>query len=181
MRTTKASTLRPIALVLLAACASACDTPDATYAVVDDRYPAVPDGGDTSQELSVYKAWWSVALLSDPVAAGQEGQEHRVVTANDYAYVLLAPGWDPSAVAPPATLIPLRSNAPLFVARGDTLHIAVGDTTMTGNCAAGKPLDQATADFITQRIFPGDFAGVAYDATRCRATATAGDGGADAP
>lgn len=173
--------MSPLPLLTLAGLLLAgCETADATYALVDDGYPAVPDGGDASAEVSVFKVWWSVALLDDPVAPGQEGPEHRVVTANDTAYALLAPGWDPSMAAPPTTFIPVRSNAKLYVARGDTLHILVNPGTMTGDCAAGKPLTQEDADFITSRIFPGEFANVRYDAATCTASPGMEGGASDA-
>ena len=70
--------------------------------------------------------------------------------------------------------------APLHVDRGQTLHIVVSPDAMIGDCAAGKPLSQADADFITGSIFPGAFAGVRYDAARCKMIpAVVPDGGAD--
>ena len=59
----------------------------------------------------------------------------------------------------------------LYVARGDTLHIRVDDANVAGNCAAGQPLTQAQADFVTQSIFPGAFAGPAFDAATCTVSA----------
>ena len=36
-----------------------------------------------------------------------------------------------------------------------------------GSCAAHQSLPQEDADFITERIFPGEFANVLYDAKTC--------------
>jgi hypothetical protein len=73
----------------------------------------------------------------------------------------------------------VKSKTTLSVKRGDTLHVRVSDITMTGNCGAGQPLSQSDADFITQRIFPGDFAGGAYDAATCTFVPNATDAGTD--
>jgi hypothetical protein len=168
-----------IAFLYVSASAIGCDTETPTSAVVDDAYPAVPDGGDPTKEITVFKAWWQTTLFLDPVAPGGESLAQRTVPETDYAYAILAPGWDPTSMAPPTTLIPIRSNDKLSVSRGDTLHITVSDVTFTGNCAAGKSLSQADVDFITQNIFPGDFATVTYDAKTCVATPIPVDGGSD--
>jgi hypothetical protein len=144
-----------------------CDTSDATFSVIDNRYPAPPDGGDPATQTAIYQGWWSVTLFTTPVAAGAESDPERAITSTETAYALLAPGWNPSSGAPPAKLIPVMSPQELHVARGDTLHIVVSDDTMIGNCAAGKPLTQDQADFITGSIFPGPFAGMIYDAATC--------------
>jgi hypothetical protein len=159
------------AAITLSACAgafSACSTSDPTQAVVDNGYPALPDGGDPATQTVVYASWWSVTLFSTPVPAGAESDPARAVTSTDFAYAVLAPGWDPS------------STTALHADRGDTLHIVVSDATVIGNCAAGKPLSQEDADFITQRIFPGLFSGVSYDAAKCVATTIPVDAGNDA-
>ena len=166
-----------VATTLLAT--TGCETETATTAVVADSYPAVADGGDPSTQVTVYKVWWVTTSFLDPVAPGAESDAQRTVPAADYAYALLAPGWDPTSSTPPTLLIPLRSADKLSVNRGDTLRIDVSDATFVGNCAGGKPLSQDDADFITQSIFPGDFAAVRYDARSCTATALPPDGGAD--
>src|SRR6202000_3025230 len=51
--------------------------------------------------------------------------------------------------------------------RGKLLPLTVSDETFAGNCAAGAPLSQDDADFVTQRIFPLEFAGQRYDAASC--------------
>jgi hypothetical protein len=169
-------------LLVLPALALACGTPDATYAVIDDGYPAVPEGGDPSQTISVYAGWWLVATFPTPVAGGGESETERVVTGTDYAFLVLAPGWAPSSGSPPTHLIPAMTKDKVSAARGDTLHIQVDDAHVAGNCAAGQPLTQAQADVITQSIFPGAFAGVVYDAASCTSTpvgdASALEGGA---
>jgi hypothetical protein len=146
----------------------ACDTSDPTSAVVDNGYPA---------PTVVYQVWWSVTLFADPVAAGAESDANRVVAGSDYAYALLAPNWDPTSSTPPATLIPVRTKGPLAVARGDTLHIAISGASVDGDCAAGSRLSHEDAQFIVQRIFPGEFAGADYDETTCTTTTRASDAG----
>jgi hypothetical protein len=156
-----------------------CETETATTAVVADRYPVIADGGDPSTQLTVYKVWWVTTLFVDPVVPGAESALQRTVPAADYAYALLAPGWDPTSTTPPVILIPVRSADKLGVTRGETLRIEVSDATFVGNCAGGKTLSQDDADFITLRIFPGDFATVTYDAKNCTSTALPSDGGTD--
>jgi hypothetical protein len=153
-----------LALPLLALPLAACETEDPTQAVVENGFPAPPDGGNGPQ-MVVYRAWWVVSPFADPVPAGMSSAVERVIPGDDYAYALLAPGWDPSS-SPPATLVAVRSKTKLSVARGDTLHIKVSDATFDGDCAAGSTLPPADADFITTHIFPGDFAG-AYDPATC--------------
>lgn len=160
---------------------TACDTPDPTKAVVDNAYPELADGGDPSTQVVVYKAWFVTTLFTDPVLPAQSSDELRSVPATDTAYALLAPGWDPEGTAPPTTLIAVQSKGKVSVSRGDVLHLSISDATFTGSCAAKQPLAQADADFITQRIFPGDFADKTYDAATCTATPIpGGDAAADA-
>lgn len=156
-------------LVVTALLAAGCETETASSAIVHDGYPAIADGGDPSTEVTVYKVWWTTTLFLDPVVPGADSDSQRIVPATDYAYALLAPGWGPKSGAPPTVLVPVRSADKLSVSRGDTLHIDVSDATFVGNCAAGKPLSQHDADFITQSIFPGDFDAVTYDAKTCKA------------
>lgn len=159
-----------------------CETSDPTFAVIENRYAPPPDGGDAALQTAVYQGWWSVTLFTTPVAAGTTSDPQRAITSTDFAYALLAPGWDPASGTTPTTLVPVKSSAALHVKRGDTLHIVVSDEATTGDCAAGKPLSQEDADFITQRIFPGLFANVTYDAATCISTPTPAvkaDGGPD--
>jgi hypothetical protein len=155
------------AVCLLTLGASGCDTEDPTMVVVDDDYATVPDGGDPSSAVTVYKVWWLTSLMPDPVAPGDEGKAERAVAGRDYAYAVLAPGWSPSSGSPPGKLVFARSAAPLAATRGDTLHVHVSDAAFVGNCAAGKPLAQSDADFIARQIFPAELAGLAYDAATC--------------
>ncbi len=146
----------------------ACDTSNPTEAVLHNGYPA----GDSTSAASptVYKAWWSVAEFRDPVLAGEESAPVRVVEGEDFAYALLAPGWDPASGTTPERLVPVRTIDRPSVTRGDTLRIVVSDTTTLGDCAKSSPLEQADADFITQRIFQGEFVGQRYDAATCTAS-----------
>ena len=164
-----------IALAALVALAmlAACDTEDASKAVVDNGYP----------QTVVYRAWWVATYFPEPVSGGQASTEQRSVPATDFAYAVLAPDWDPARSTPPARFVVVRSKAPLSVARGDTLHITIDDQTFTGNCAANQPLSQDEAELITQRIFPGELGNVRYDAKTCTSTplvSAASDAGADA-
>ena len=167
---------RPILWIFLLA-AVGCDTPDATTIVVDNDYAITPDGGDPGAEITVFKVLWSDSLLADPVPPGSEGAPERTVLNTDFAYALLAPGWDPGSSSLPPKLLPAKSLGKLTVARGDLLHVHVSDATFAGNCAAGKALSQDDADFVTQRLFPGDFPSGSYDAMTC---SVRGGGDADA-
>jgi hypothetical protein len=158
---------------------SACDTEDPTMVVVDNDFPAAGEAAAPTGGTAVFKVWWVTSLLPDPVAPGGEGLAERTVPATDFAYAVLAPGWDPSSATAPAVLLPAKSSVRLSAARGDTLHVHVSDATFVGDCAAGAPLSQSDADFIAQRIFPGELAGVVYDAATCTATA-ADEAGPDA-
>jgi hypothetical protein len=144
----------------------ACDTEDATTAVVANDYPAAADGG-TSDAVVVYRAWWVTTLFASSVSPGASSATERTVPGEDHAYALLAPGWDPSSTTPPTRLVPVRSATKLTVDRGATLNVVVNPVTFVGNCANGTPLSQDDADFITTRIFPGPFAGHHYDAATC--------------
>ena len=148
---------------------SACETEDPTYAIVDNDYPAIADGGAPSTQLTVYKVWWSSSLFGAPIAAGAESEQERVVTANEFAYALLAPGWDPASTTQPSVLVPVRTATSVLATRGETLHIHISDLTVIGRCDAtpSQPLAQEDADLITQRLFPGDFAAGTYDAKTC--------------
>jgi hypothetical protein len=173
---------RTLALVGLLG-AAACDTESSTGVVVDNAFSPIPEGGDPTTEVTVFKVWWVTSLLPDPVTPGGEGHAQRTVPNTDFAYAVLAPGWDPSSSAPPARFLAVRSTMKLSALRGETLHVRVSDDTFVGDCEAGKPLSQEDADFITQRIFPAEFEGLAYDATNCETTPSATSidaGGSDA-
>lgn len=164
---------------VLTALTSACETSDETRAVFDNEYPARESR--SPDRVVLYKGWWSVAQLAAPVLPGAESDAVRVVNGSDYAYALLAIGWDPASGRSPTRVIPIRTNTPLSVARGETLFIDISDATTLGNCLTGQPLSQDDADFITQRIFPGPFTGLHYDAASCTTTrlaAGAGEAGA---
>lgn len=172
-----------LAFAAFAACAAAfaaCETETPTTGVVVNAYPAPPDGGDPAKQTVVFKTWWVATYFPDPVPGGAESSEVRTVPASDFAYAVLTKDWDPASATPPTTFIALKSKAPISAARGNVLHITVSDQTFTGNCDAKQPLSQDDADFITQRIFPGQFAKVTYDAKTCTSTpVVSDDGGAD--
>jgi hypothetical protein len=158
--------LRALLLASLLVCAAlaACDTEDPSKAVVDNGYPA-------SSGPVVYRAWWVATYFAAPVNGGATSTEQRSVPASDFAYAVLAPGWDPASGAAPSAFVFVKSKAALSVARGGTLHIVVDDQTFTGSCAANQPLTQDEADFITQRIFPGELGTMVYDAKTCAVSA----------
>lgn len=168
------------ALVAAAAAAAAlvgCETEEPTKAVVVNAYPTPPDAGNPTLQTVVYRAWWGTTYFAEAVPAGASSSELRSVSATDVAYAVLARGWDPSSAAAPSSLVVVRSKTPLSVARGGVLRIEVSNATFAGGCAGGEPLSQEEADVITQRIFPGEFTGVIYDAATCT-MAPAGDAGA---
>jgi hypothetical protein len=168
-----------VVLPLFCALVTGCGGPQTTV-VVDNDYPpyaVVP--------LVVYDAAWEAVALQQPDGAAapvppgdSSGPQSTVPASANTAYVLLAPGWDPASSTPPTSFIVLQSQAGFAVSLGDTLHIPVDDTTFVGNCAAGSFLTQAQADFITQRVFPGDFGSLSYDAATCTTTPI-GDAGTD--
>lgn len=162
-----------------------CDD-DPTSVIVDNDYPSTPDAaaGDMTAytEMTVYKAWWGASLLPDPVAPGGEGQPERTVPYTDYAYAVLAPGWDPQSSTVPTRFVAVRSAMPLSASGGSTMHIHVSNGTFIGDCSASEPLTQDEAAFIAQSIFPAEFnaPGLAYDAATCTMKPADADSGNDA-
>lgn len=159
--------------VATASNATACDTQEPTHAVVENAYPDVTDGGDLTPRIVVYKVSWVATLFDEPVVPGSTSAELRSVPAFGVAVALLAPGWDPESGVVPTTLIAVKSKEVLEVKRGETLHITISDATFGGNCAAKQAFTQEEADFITERIFPGEFANRYYDAKTCTLTPSA--------
>ena len=166
--------LATVAIASLAiACAGLPDTPPKTSVVLENHYaPAT--------SLVVYDAFWlDVSFQGIAVAPGASSDPQPAIpaSADNTAYVVLAPGWDSSTGAPPTQLVLLESRGGFAVALGDTLHIAVSDEGFAGNCATGSHLTQDEADFLTQIVFASDFAGQRYDAATCTTTPI-GDAGA---
>jgi hypothetical protein len=155
--------------------AAACDIPE-TFVVLDNNYPT-----DAAALLVAYQASWQAVSFPAPVPPGGSSEPQSTVAASpNTAYVLLAPGWDPTSPAPPASIIVLQSRDGFGVHLGDTMHIPLSDSTFVGNCAAGSVLTQAQADFITEFVFPRAFGSLSYDAATCTVTSI-GDAGDDAP
>jgi hypothetical protein len=151
-----------------------CETETPTSAVVENAFPATADAGETSVNAQViYQVWWRTTLFTAPVAPGATSEVERTVPGTDYAYALVAEGWDPESATLPTRLLALRSTDPLSVARGEILHISVGPSRFVGDCAAGMTLSEHDSDLITTRIFPGAFAGRRYDPATCTLTAAA--------
>ncbi|MGD0678669.1 MAG: hypothetical protein ABSC94_24945 [Polyangiaceae bacterium] len=147
------------------------DTPY-TYVVMDNKYPA-----SAAAPLVVYRAYWQAVAFATPVAPGSSSALEATVPASDnMAWVVLAPGWDPSSSSPPASFVVMQSRSGFAVHLDNILHIPVDDSEFAGNCATGSALTQSEADFITQRVFPSVFQGLQYDAATC-ATSPIGDAG----
>jgi hypothetical protein len=169
-------TPRLLVLSLVAAAALAGCDDDPTTAIVENALAATPDAG-TAAPTTVYKVWWLTTLFERPVAAGAASERERTIPGADFAYALLAPGWSPGDGGRPQRLVAIKSTTKLSVATHDTLRIVVSDDTFTGDCASGAPLDADDARLVTERLFPGDFAGVVYDPATCTTTPVASDGG----
>jgi hypothetical protein len=148
----------------LATVAAACDVPD-TQVVVANHYTAATTN-------VVFLAQWENVTFTTPLAPGDASvpQAALQATANT-AYVVLAPGFDPSSGATPTKLVLLESKTGFAVGLGDTVTIPVDDTTFLGNCAVHSTLPQADADFMTQRVFQATFTGLRYDAATCKTMA----------
>jgi hypothetical protein len=173
---------RPLAFAasLAGGCAGWPDNAPQTNAVLYNSYPA-----SATNPLVIYDAFWQVSFAGSPIPPGASSAPQQVVpTSGDTAYVVLAPGWNPSSSTPPTPFIVLESRSTYALALGSTLDIAVDDTAFEGDCAAGSTLTHAQADFLTQIVFADDFAGMSYDAATCRTTdigdaAASGDASAD--
>ena len=167
----RSATFPALTVALLAA---GCDARPQTSVVLDNDYPPY-----TTVPLVVYRAHWQAVSFPSAVAPGASSDAQSTVPASDNtAYVVLAPGWDPTGSTPPTSLVVVQSRDGFGVHLDDTLHIPVDDTSFVGNCAAGSFLSQAQADFITQLVFPCDFSSFHYDAARCTMTPTADSGAA---
>jgi hypothetical protein len=166
-----------VSALSLVSIAIGCDHRPETNVVLENKY--VPS---SVRPLVVYRMHWQAVTFQDPIPPGSSSEPHSTVPASaNTAYVVLAPGWDPTSSTPPTSFVVVQSRNGFEVHLDDTLHIPVDDTTFMGNCAAGSVLSQAQADFITRLVFPGDFASLTYDAATCTTTPIAdkGDAGAD--
>jgi hypothetical protein len=158
----------PGVLAITVACggAAGCDQSPHTAVVLANGYPTA-----ATAPLVVYRAVWENVAFPTPVEPGSStSPQPSETTSGVTAYVVLAPGWDPELSATPASLVVLQSRVPISETFDDLLTITVDDTTFAGNCVAGSPLPQAQADFITQVVFPCDFAAYHYDAATCTLT-----------
>jgi hypothetical protein len=150
-------------VVITATSVVGCDTPH-TLVVLDNDYP-------TTSMLVAYDAFWQSVRFPAPVPPAMSSDPQPALAASpNLAYVVLAPGWDPSSATPPTTFVVLESREGFALDFNSTLDIPLDDTTFAGNCAAGSTLMQPQADFITQRVFQATFAGLSYDAATCTAT-----------
>jgi len=139
--------MKRLLLLFLAMCG--CD--DATTIVVDNAY---------TDDTVVDEVWWSQTLVPDQVAPGSESPAYRTTPALETAYVVAERG---------GNVFVARTVIPLGVNRSAELHVVVSPQNIVGDCAfSSARLTQPEADFITQRIFPGRFAGAVYDAATCK-------------
>lgn len=139
------------------------DTPH-TEVVIANAYPS-------STANVIYEAYWLDNSFTTPIPPGTSSAPLASLFASpNAAYVLLAPGWDPSSSTAPTSFVVLESEGGFELDFDNTLTITVDDATFNGNCAAGSYLAQAEADFITQRVFAQTFAGLHYDAATCTTT-----------
>jgi hypothetical protein len=145
---------------LIAACAPS------TSVVLENDFPA----GEPSKVI--YQAFWQAVPFQTPIPPGQSSEPQSTVPASaNSAYVVLAPGWDPSSTTPPTSFVVLQSRSGVSVELDGSLHILVDDTTFAGDCAAGSFLTQQQAEFITRRVFQNVFQGLTYDASTCTTSA----------
>jgi hypothetical protein len=162
-----------VAGLVLLALAAGCDQGPHTAVILYNGYSS-----SAPAPLVVYAAYWENIAFPTPVDPGASSPPQVAEpTSGDTAYVVLAPGWDPELSATPSSLVVMQSRNPIAVDFNDTLTITVDDADFIGNCASGSPLPQDEADFITQRVFPGDFASMRYDAATCTLTPTVDGGG----
>jgi hypothetical protein len=144
-----------------------CDAAPATHVVLQNAYPA-----PTGAPIVVYAAQWQAVSFPTPLSPGESSQAQLTVPAADNtAYAVLAPDWNPDAGSAPASLIVVQSQQGYSVHLDDTLTIPVDDTTFAGRCGSGSPaLLPSEAEFLTQTVFPSLFAGLRYDAATCTTT-----------
>jgi hypothetical protein len=121
--------------------------------------------------LVVYHAFWQAIAFQTPLPPGSSSDPQNTIPASaNTAYVVLAPGWDPASSTPPTSFIAMQSRDGFEVHINNTLYISVNDIAFAGNCDANSFLSQNQADFITQRVFASDFAGLSYDPATCTTT-----------
>lgn len=160
-------------LPLVAVLALGCEPPSntTTFVVLDNEYPA-------TSGIVIYRAFWQAVPFQTPLPPGSSSDPRNTVPASaNTAYVVLAPGWDPSSPTPPTRFVVLQSKQGYGVHVSGTVRIPVSDASFVGNCAARSFLTQPQADFITRIVFPDVFGGLAYDAATCTTTPT-GEAGA---
>ena len=161
-------------LLLFALFAGGCGETPNTAVVLDSNYPVA-----AASQLVVYRANWQAVFFPDPIPPGSSSEPQSTVPASaNTAYIVLAPGWDPTGSAAPSSLVVLQSLNGFAGDLNETLHIPVDDAAFAGNCAAGSFLAQAEADVITEFVFPSEFATLHYDAATCTTTPI-GDAGAN--
>lgn len=148
------------------ALAVGCNAAPQTSVSLDNAFP-----DSKASPAVVYQGWWQAVSFDEPIVPGaSSGPLATVPASGNTAYVVLAPGWDPTRQTAPTSFVVLQSRAGYSVGLGDTLHISVDDGSFEGDCAAGSRLTQHEADVITQLVFPSVFSGLRYDAATCTTT-----------
>src|SRR5579871_2167587 len=91
----------PMLVVGLGLALGACDTHPTTYVEIENAY--APSSG-----LVIYRAAYKEVAFADAIApqASSSPQATVPASAND-AYVLLAPGWDPTSATTPTGFVVL--------------------------------------------------------------------------
>jgi hypothetical protein len=149
----------------------ACDS-DATV-VLDNRYPSTSGEPQFVYRAQFMQAQWDTAVPPQSSSV----PESTLETSGDWAYVLLAPGWDARMDAGPQSFVVLKSYETIAAGAGKDVRIAIDDTTFRGRCAAGSFLTQVEADAITNAFFSDALDGFVYNASDCTTTKVS-DGGA---
>jgi hypothetical protein len=161
--------LLALAVPFIGACPAPSNT--TTFVVLENDYPA-------SSGRVIYRAFWQAVPFQAPLPPGSSSDPQITVPASaNTAYVVIAPGWDPSSATQPTSFIVLESRQGYGVDVSNTVHIPVSDAAFAGDCAAGSALPQAEADFLTQIVFPDVFGAYEYDAATC-STIARGEAGA---
>jgi hypothetical protein len=149
-----------------------CSGPTSTHVVLENNYSA-------ASGLVVYQAVWQAVSFQAAIPPASASDPQTTISASpNTAYVVLAPGWDPTSSTPPTTFVVLQSQEPGFeVGLNNVLYIPVDDAHFIGNCTSGSTLSQAQTNFITQIVFQGIFAGLSYSAATCTTTPSGGANG----
>ncbi len=166
------ATPKASALLLLAKLTVACETSDPTQAVLQKPVPSRRRQQQRCRLQGLVVGRRVPSAASHPARNQQRSASSKALTSPTRCSRRV--GTRRSAL--PRVSFPVRSKGELTAQRGDTLLIPIAPSSIEGDCDSGAPLTQDQADFITQRIFPAEFAGVTYDAATCTASPLAEEG-----